>query len=80
MWKKGDEQTLLKITNSLYSDPEYGKVMLTDRNIGMAEKIEGYLNSNKEEEYFIVVGALHYLGEYGIIELLEDKGFTVVRK
>ncbi|OMD41712.1 TraB/GumN family protein [Paenibacillus odorifer] len=80
MWKKGDEQTLLKITNSLYSDPEYGKAMLTDRNIGMAEKIEGYLNTNKEDEYFIVVGALHYLGEYGIIELLQDKGFTVFRK
>lgn len=80
MWKKGDEQALLKMTNSEYSDPEYGKAMLTDRNIGMADKIEGYLNSNKEEEYFVVVGAGHYLGVYGIIKLLQDKGFTIVRK
>ncbi|MGO4950136.1 TraB/GumN family protein [Paenibacillus sp. DRB1-1] len=35
--------------------------MLTDRNIGMANKIESYLNSDEKAEYFIVVGAGHYL-------------------
>ncbi|MDQ0088636.1 uncharacterized protein YbaP (TraB family) [Paenibacillus anaericanus] len=80
IWKKGDDQSLLKTANDLASDPEYQKAMQTDRNIGMADKIEGYLNSNKEEEYFVVVGALHYPGEYGVIKLLQDKGFTVVRK
>lgn len=80
MWKSGDDQLLLEFTNSMAVDPEYNKAMLIDRNIGMADKIDGYLKSDKKAEYFIVVGAAHYLGEHGIIKLLEDKGYTVVRK
>lgn len=80
MWKSGDDQQLLELTNSIGSDPEYNKAMLVDRNIGMADKIDGYLKSDKKEEYFIVVGAAHYLGKDGVIQLLRDKGYTVVRK
>lgn len=80
MWKKGDEKALLELTNSMAGDAEYNKAILIDRNIGMADKIDGYLKSDKKAEYFIVVGAAHYLGEHGVIKLLEDKGYTVVRK
>lgn len=80
VWKSGNDEMLLEFTNSMAADPEYNKAMLIDRNIGMADKIEGYLKSDKKEEYFIVVGAAHYLGEHGIIKLLQDKGYTVVRK
>jgi len=80
MWKKGDEKALLELTNSMAGDAEYNKAMLIDRNIGMADKIDGYLKSDKKAEYFIVVGAAHHLGEHGVIKLLEDKGYTVVRK
>lgn len=80
MWKSGNDQLLLDFTNSMAVDPEYNKAMLIDRNIGMADKIDGYLKSDKKAEYFIVVGAAHYLGEHGVIKLLEDKGYTVVRK
>ena len=54
--------------------------MLIDRNIGMADKIDGYLKNGKNEEYFIVVGSAHYLGEHGIVKSPQDKGYTVVRK
>lgn len=80
MWKSGNDEMLLEFTNSMAAEPEYNKAMLIDRNIGMADKIEGYLKSDKKEEYFIVVGAAHYLGEHGIIKLLQNKGYTVVRK
>lgn len=80
MWKTGNDEALLEFTNSMAVDEEYNKAMLIDRNIGMAEKIDGYLKNGKKEEYFIVVGAAHYLGEHGIVRLLEDKGYTVVRK
>lgn len=80
MWKSGNDEMLLEFTNSMAAEPEYNKAMLIDRNIGMADKIEGYLKNDKKEEYFIVVGAAHYLGEHGIIKLLQDKGYTVVRK
>ncbi|RAR44042.1 TraB/GumN family protein [Paenibacillus sp. MDMC362] len=80
MWKTGNDEELLEFTNSMAVDEEYNKAMLIDRNIGMAEKIDGYLKNGKSEEYFIVVGAAHYLGEHGIVKLLQDKGYTVVRK
>ncbi|NGZ77435.1 TraB/GumN family protein [Saccharibacillus alkalitolerans] len=80
MWKSGDEKALLEMTNSLAEDPEYYKALLTDRNVGMADKIDGYLKSGKAEEYFIVVGAAHYPGNEGILKLLKDKGYTVTRK
>ncbi|MEK3732179.1 TraB/GumN family protein [Paenibacillus sp. FSL M8-0334] len=80
MWKTGNEEQLLELTGSMEEEPEYHQAMLVDRNIEMAEKIDGYLKNGNNEEYFIVVGAAHYLGDYGIIKLLEDKGYTVVRK
>lgn len=80
MWKTGNDEQLLELTNSFSGDKEYNQAMLIDRNIGMADKIDGYLKNGKNEEYFIVVGAAHYLGEHGIVKLLEDKGYTVVRK
>ncbi|MGX1831307.1 TraB/GumN family protein [Paenibacillus taichungensis] len=80
MWKTGNDEQLLKLTSSFSDDEEYNKAMLTDRNIGMADKIDGYLKNGKGEEYFIVVGAAHYLGDHGIVKLLKDKGYTVVRK
>ncbi|WDQ34209.1 TraB/GumN family protein [Paenibacillus marchantiae] len=80
MWKTGNDEQLLKLTNSFSDDEEYNKAMLTDRNIGMSDKIDGYLKNGKGEEYFIVVGAAHYLGDHGIVKLLKDKGYTVVRK
>ncbi|MBT2765045.1 TraB/GumN family protein [Paenibacillus sp. ISL-20] len=80
MWKTGSDEQLLELTNNFSDNEEYNKAMLIDRNIGMADKIDGYLKSDEKEEYFIVVGAAHYLGEHGIVKLLEDKGYTVERK
>ncbi len=80
MWKNGDEDGLLEFTKEMSKDEEYRKAMLTDRNAAMADKIEGYLEDEEDADYFIVIGAAHYLGEDGILELLEEKGFTVTRE
>jgi uncharacterized protein YbaP (TraB family) len=48
-----------------------------DRNEKMVEKIEGYLQES--ENYFVVVGAGHLIGDDGIVLLLENKGFQVSR-
>lgn len=80
MWKTGNDEQLLELTNSLAEDEEYNKALLVDRNIKMVDKIDGYLKNGNKEEYFIVVGAAHYPGEHGIVKLLEDKGYTVERK
>ncbi len=80
MWKSGNDEQLLELTNNMAPDPEYRQAMLTDRNIGMADKIDQYLQQGGGKHYFIVVGAAHYLGQDGIIQLLENKGYTITRK
>lgn len=73
-----------QMTNFLF-DPEAAAFednvedkLLRDRNIGMADKIESYLQTDKT--YFVVVGVAHYLGDESVIRYLEDKGYTINRK
>lgn len=49
--------------------------MLHDRNVGMADKIEEYLASDKS--YFVVAGVAHYIGDDSVIKMLEERGYTV---
>lgn len=54
---------------------DYNKKMLTDRNVGMKNKLVEMLKNN--QKVFYVVGAAHFVGEGGIIDLLEKDGYTV---
>jgi len=78
----GDEQVmtdyLFETDNEMTSDDEIEEAILIDRNFGMAEKIDGYLQT--DQTYFVVVGLAHYLGEDSVIQYLMDKGYTVERK
>jgi uncharacterized protein len=80
MWKSGDEKKLVSITQNMSDNPEYYKALIQDRNAGMVSKIEGYLNSEETHTYFVVVGALHMLGDDGIVTQLEKAGYTVEKQ
>ena len=54
---------------------EYNKLLLFDRNIGMANKLKEYFNDNKK--VFYMVGAAHLVGDKGIAKLLENDGYNV---
>lgn len=54
---------------------EYNQKMLTDRNLAMADKAEVYLKENKK--VMVAVGAAHVIGEKGLVDLLEDRGYKV---
>lgn len=71
-----DADQLLKLAREEQSGPQsLMKKMVDDRNVTMAAKLEDYLKS--KEQYFVVVGALHLVGEKGIARLLKDKGYQV---
>ena len=55
------------------------KMLNTDRNIRMTDRIEEKLKANPGKSYFFAVGSLHYVGDEGIVALLKKKGFTVTR-
>lgn len=74
-YKKGEEEFMNEAIKMQQEDPETYKALILDRNIGMVEKIEGYIEGDKT--YVVAVGALHFFGDDGIVKMLQDKGYTV---
>ncbi len=68
-----DENTMTEEEIALYS--EYNQVMLADRNVGMADKAEEYMESG--DTVLLLVGAAHFYGDDGILQLMQDRGYTV---
>ncbi len=81
-WKKGEEVSgeddMEELPVDLRDDYKvYNDAMLINRNAGMADKAEEYMNDGKK--VFFMVGAAHMYGESGIVSLLEKRGCTVER-
>ncbi|RJE88780.1 hypothetical protein D3P07_12445 [Paenibacillus sp. 1011MAR3C5] len=79
LWIQGDDAGLEALVAELHKEEEFYEKLVKNRHAGMLEKIEGYLNNEKKESYFVVAGYLHMLGEDGLITLLKEKGYTVTR-
>ena len=82
LWKQGDEQGIIAIVNQdyIYEDElfaEYWDAMMTQRDIHMAEMARSYMAEGKK--VFFVVGLAHFLVENGVIDLLVQNGYEVVR-
>ena len=75
-WHKGDNSFL---EDSMLSDmqelPELNKTIVVDRNLAWSDSIRQLLTH--ADDYLIVVGALHLVGENGVPELLRAKGYEV---
>jgi uncharacterized protein YbaP (TraB family) len=75
----GDAARLEAIsTASVKEHPETKPVfekLLHQRNRSMADKVEGYLKT--KDTHFVVVGALHLVGDSGIVKLLEARKYKV---
>ncbi len=56
-------------------EKEYNQKMLIDRNLNMAEKAETFLKENRN--VMIAVGSAHVVGEKGLVDLLEERGYKV---
>lgn len=84
LWASGDEsafEAYLKASDDTMTDEEkkiyekYDKIMVTDRNLTMADYAEDALASGKE--VFICVGAAHIVGDGAVVELLSHRGYRV---
>ncbi|WP_394158379.1 TraB/GumN family protein [Vibrio campbellii] len=77
-WKSGDGSTLEEASISEQSSDEFNQAFLYDRNRDWAEKLDsGSVLPKKSGQYTIVVGSLHLVGKDNLIDLLEERGFTV---
>lgn len=54
----------------------YGKIF-TERDKGMAKKIDGFLKGEGSTTYFVVVGTGHYISNYSVLDILNDMGYEI---
>lgn len=78
-WETGDAVAMEALLfEGLDDEPElhpYYQALFTYRNYGMFEKIRDFLAG--DETCFFVVGAGHLIGEEGLLNLLEEAGYSV---
>ncbi len=75
IYKSQDLDSLYRYMMSEGTDlMEYEDVLLRTRNKNWAEKIT---ELDKNRSYFIAVGAGHLAGPYGLLNLLEDRNYSV---
>lgn len=80
-WKTGDVQKLNEEmrVKMQQETPESYRLINTARNDAWVPGIERYLTDSDNDNALIVVGALHLLGEDGVVEKLRAKGYAVER-
>lgn len=73
-WRAGDAARLASLLGDEYkSFPALYRTLVTDRNRHWMPQIESLLKD--KNNYFVVVGALHLVGDGGLLELLRKDGF-----
>jgi uncharacterized protein YbaP (TraB family) len=75
-WRHGDAARLAALLSSEYNAfPALYKPLVTDRNRRWLPQVEAMLKS--KDNSLVVVGALHLVGQDGLLELLRGKGYTI---
>lgn len=80
-WRSGNIEVLdavLRVEERKLDDAlasEFHERFLTERNLNMTQQIEAMLRSDERE--FVAIGALHMVGDDGIVKILRDRGYQV---
>ena len=73
-WRSGDAAKLAALLSDEYkSFPNLYRALVTERNKRWVPQIEQLLHGN--QDVFVVVGALHLVGDGGLLELIRHDGF-----
>jgi uncharacterized protein len=77
-WRYGDIEYLeAGMLGEMQDYPELYRIIVAERNRNWLAAIERY--AREEDDYLVVVGALHLIGDDGVPVLLERRGFNVVQ-
>lgn len=75
-WRAGDVAPVERLLLEGFREfPDVFERMVTDRNQAWMTPIEMLLAGDRDA--LVVVGALHLVGEGGLVEMLRDRGYTV---
>lgn len=73
-YNQEDIKTLLELSEAEESNPEFMVMILDNRNAEWLKKLPGIIS---EAPSFIAVGAMHLVGDKGVVEGLRKQGYTV---
>jgi uncharacterized protein len=77
-WREGNGAHLAALLSTEYTSfPSLYKPLVTDRNRRWLPQVEQLLKSN--DNALVVVGALHLVGNGGLLELLRSKGYRITQ-
>ncbi len=81
---EGDAEALMKkMFEQLDIESDVGKkfhdVLLVKRNVVMTDRMEEAMKARPDAVHFFAVGAAHFPGDIGILELLDERGYKVKR-
>ena len=75
-WQTGDTALLYEVMQDKKKRIiNYDKLLFIERNTAMTEKIKVFLQGDKT--IFVLVGAMHYVGETSILALLKKDGYII---
>ena len=75
-WRAGDNAKLAALLSDEYRQfPALYQLLVTNRNKHWEPQLQQLLH--EKDNYFVVVGALHLVGEGGLLQLLRKDGFKV---
>jgi uncharacterized protein YbaP (TraB family) len=75
-WRAGDATKLAGLLSDEYQQfPALYQLLVTQRNHTWEPQIQQFLHDS--HNYFVVVGALHLVGQGGLLELLRKDGYKV---
>jgi len=78
-WRDGDENKLMRLMQSEVKGHEkFFNLLLTQRNQRWISRLKSLLDSGNEN-VLVAVGALHLVGDDGLVTLLRKAGYKVTR-
>lgn len=80
-WRRGDQTALWDgmAADMRKESPDLYRRVNTERNDAWVPKLQRLLDQETKDDTLVVVGALHLLGDDGVVEKLRAKGYTVER-
>lgn len=80
-WREGDIGRLDALTREEMLDktPRTYQVINVERNEAWLPQLRQMLDAHRHEDFLVVVGALHLLGEDGVVEKLRAQGYRIER-
>jgi uncharacterized protein len=80
-WRSGDAEGLWQgMAGDMRKEyPQLYRRINVDRNDVWVPKLQRMLDQESKDDVLVVVGALHLLGDDGVVEKLRAKGYTVER-